>query len=895
MGLSAGTRLGPYEILGPLGAGGMGEVLRARDTRLGRQVAVKILPDAVSRDPRRVSRFETEARALAALSHPNILAIHDFGQSEGRLYAVTELLDGETLRDRMTGKPLGWRKTSELAAAIADGLASAHAAGIVHRDLKPENVFLTSDGRVKILDFGLAKPSEAVSEDAITLTSPSGGHLSSASEIVGTLPYMAPEQLRGFAVDGRTDLFSLGSILYEMLAGKRPFAGATPADTIAAILYGEPRPLEGTKGSEIPPVLSGIVSRCLEKRREDRFDTAHDLAIALRSISSGQAAAGSLARSGRPYRRRWAAAALAGAAALAVILGLALLISVKRRGSVPASSFSLLLSFPVDTASGALNFNPLALSPDGKTLVFAGSSLLVRPLDRDEIRTIPGTDGAYFPFFSPDGREVGFFADGKLKRVSLAGGEPVSICDAPAGRGGSWGADGIIVFSPNTTAGLQRISAAGGEPRALTTTNPALFESHRYPQILPGEKSVLFQVMQGNGINRAAVASLETGDQRVLLENAAYPRYLRTGHLAFSRPGRLLAVPFDLRTLQTIGSPREVLTDLATNYAGMRCANLDVSQDGTLVYQPSRVLRRKLAWVDWKGGADELPFPADGYREIALSPDGQRLAAITIDASEQTTLILGDIRNGTIRRLAVEGLFQGLVWSRDGTRIAFGFAPREGESMWKAYWQRADGSGEPERLTTEPGLQQELPTSFSRDGRLVVLSIYGIGDGGSKQTGWDIFTASLGADRVMAPYLRTESHETDGRLSPNGSWIAYYSVGRGRQGIFVRRFPQGREEWQISAEWSRSPRWSPDGKKLFYRRGEEVRMVDVDADAAFRVRQSRTLFEANYILFHDDYDVAPDGAHFLMIKPDPTELRRAEVKVVLNWFEALRPTPSNRP
>ncbi|HUM02046.1 MAG TPA: serine/threonine-protein kinase, partial [Thermoanaerobaculia bacterium] len=300
MGLSAGMRLGPYEILGPLGAGGMGEVYRARDTRLGRQVAVKILPDSVSKDPRRAARFETEARALAALSHPGILDIHDFGQSDGRAYAVTELLDGETLRDRMTGELFTWRKAAEVAAAIADGLASAHSAGIVHRDLKPENVFLTSDGRVKILDFGLAKVVEVVSEDAVTVTSPSGGAVSVDGEVVGTLSYMAPEQLRGRRVDGRTDIFALGCVLFEMLSGKRPFAGETPADTISAALHGEPRALDA---SAVPPALARIVFRCLEKRPEDRFDTAHDLALALRSVLTDQQPAASPAERTKPRRR----------------------------------------------------------------------------------------------------------------------------------------------------------------------------------------------------------------------------------------------------------------------------------------------------------------------------------------------------------------------------------------------------------------------------------------------------------------------------------------------------------------------------------------------------------------------------------------------------------------
>jgi serine/threonine protein kinase/WD40 repeat protein len=886
MGLCAGMCLGPYEVLAPLGAGGMGEVYRARDTRLGRQVAVKILPDSLSQDPRRVARFETEARALAALSHPNILGIHDFGQSDGRIYAVTELLDGESLRDRMAGEPMVWRKAAEIAAAIADALASAHAAGIVHRDLKPENVFITSDGRVKVLDFGLAKVVEPVSRDAITVTSPSGGALSVDGEVVGTLSYMAPEQLRGLKVDGRADIFSLGSVLYEMLSGKRPFTGATPADTLSAILHSEPPSLEGLV-REIPSVLRLIVSRCLEKRPEDRFDTAHDVALSLRSISTDQPPAARSAESPRPVRRRWLAPAVA-AAALALILGVVHSIGVVRRGSASAPSLSLALSFPVDASPDTLLGNPLALTPDGKTLVYSGSKLFVRYLDRDEIRVIPGTEDARYPFVSPDGRSVGFFADRKLKTVSLAGGAPTILCDAAEARGGSWGPNETIVFSPSSMSGLQRISATGEDPRVITTPDPATYESHRFPQILPDGDHVLFQIWEHTGRNQVAVVSLRSGERRVLLEDAAYPRYLPTGHLVFTRPGALFAVGFDPRTLRVSGPPVRVLDDLVTNHFGARYADLSVSEGGTLVYVPARQLRRTLVWVDRKGAAESLAFPPEGYREVALAPDGVRVAAISISKGEETALLVGDVTRGTLSRSSAEGLFQGLAWSPDGKRIAFGFEPKERRLPWQAFWQDADGSAPPERLTSEAVLQEEEPSSFSPDGRLLLLGVFPFGSADLAGTGWNIDVLPLEGGRLPRPFVRTRSDELVGRFSPDGRWVAYQSNDSGTWQVFVRPYPGPGARWQISNEGGTEPRWSRSGRGIFYRHANRLMVVDVTTAPTFVAGRPRPLFELIPFDATYSYDVAPGDQRFLMIRRDPDEFGPVHVNVVLNWFTELR-------
>ena len=598
MTISAGTRLGPYEILAPLGAGGMGEVYRARDTRLGRDVAVKVLPEIVSDDPRALARFEQEAKAVAALSHPNILALFDVGKESSVSFVVTELLEGETLRAFLARGPVPLRKALDIGLQVAEGLAAAHDKGIVHRDVKPENVFLTKDGHAKLLDFGLAR-SRPVSTAGDETQSPTVDKLTSEGAVVGTVAYMSPEQGRGQTVDLHSDQFSLGVVLYEMLTGKRPFEGASAAETLAAIIREEPEPL--TKlDPKLPAPLVWIVQRCLSKDPDERYTSTKDLAKELQNLrthlSEAVSAANVAPGEGPRLRRRIPYWTLAAVAVLAAVLGLFVGNRFSRSVSPPSSPLKLSLSFPVDAAPRTHEHNPFALSPDGKTLVFEGvteggdsarSRLFVRRLDLDEIRPIPGTDGtAYFtsPFISPDGLEVGFFADGKLKRVSLSGGSPITLCDAPDPRGGSWGADGTIVFVPSpTTSGLWRIPASGGEPRRVTNPDEAKGEGHGFPEILPDGEHVLFMLGSRNSQPpRAAVVSLRSGEQRIVLEHARRSRYLPTGHLVFARRGTLFAVPFSLKRLETSGSPVPVLEGLVTNSVYTGAAEYDFSQEGTL-------------------------------------------------------------------------------------------------------------------------------------------------------------------------------------------------------------------------------------------------------------------------------------------------------------------------
>ncbi len=895
MTLQPGTRLGPYEIQAPLGAGGMGEVWRARDTRLGREVAVKVLPEEVSGDPRALARFESEARAVAALSHPNILALHDVGKEGAVSFVVTELLEGETLREALAKGPLPVKKALDVGLQVAEGLAAAHGKGIVHRDVKPENVFLTKDGHAKLLDFGMARH-DVTRHDPSDTRSPTLAAVSEKGVVLGTVAYMSPEQARGETVDFRSDQFSLGTVLYEMLTGKRPFVRDSAAETMTAIIREEPEPL--TKlDPKLPAPLGWVVQQCLSKDPEERYSSTRDLAKELQklrthlseAVSAAEVSPGETSR----LRRRvsyWVFAAVA----IAAVLGLFVGIRFVRSGSPPASPLIVSLSFPLDAEPAAVNHNPFVLSPDGRTLVYAGltgggTKLFIRQLDRNEIRPIPGTDGGYgaFPFISPDGHEVGFFADGKLKKVALAGGAPIVLCDAPNGRGGSWGADGTIVFTPNARAGLWRISASGGEPRVVTTPDVAKGERHYFPQVLPDGEHALFDLLDGSMTSHAAVVSLRTGEQRIVMKDSAYPRYLPTGHLVFTRPGTLFAVPFSLKRLEASGSPVPLLNDLVTNYDFTRAADYAFSQEGTLVYVPTLQLRRTLVWVDRRGVVERVPFPPAGYFEVALSPDGGRLAATIVEKGEKYSQVIGDLARGTLSRSPAEGNFQGLAWAPDGERVAFGFGP--GRAVNGAFWMRADGSSPPERLTGDTALQQEFATSFSPDGSVLLLNVLNTTDTSPANTGWDILLLPLNGERKLRPFLQTKFAEEAACFSPDGRWVAYSSDESGGSQVFVRPFPGPGPKWQISNEGGDEPHWSRGGRELFYRQGATMMVVDVETKPTFRAGRPQALFVGRYYCYDVNcYDVSPDGKRFLMIKEDPAELGPAHVNVVLNWFEEVK-------
>ena len=896
MPLSSGARLGPYEILSAIGAGGMGEVYKARDTRLDRVVALKVLPAGFAADPERRHRFELEARAVSALNHPHICVLFDVGSQDGIDFLVMEYLDGQSLAQRLRKGALPRAQVLEVGAQIADALASAHRRGIVHRDLKPANIMLTKSG-AKLLDFGLAKlrpqPVAPVAEMSALSTQ---GPATSPGAVMGTVPYMAPEQLEGKETDARTDLFAFGCVLYEMLTARRAFGGDTEASVISAIMTGEPPPLSALQPLT-PPALDRLVRRCLKKDPDDRWESARDVAEELRGISQDAVATDGV-RAVTPRRSRrgliWTVTAVG---ILFVVLGVAAGLNFLHFGSAPTASLRLALSFPVESSLFTNNINPLALSPDGKTLVYMGQAnddmyLFVRRLDGGELRPIPGTNGGTLPFFSPDGLEVGFFADGKLKKVALAGGSPITLGDAPDPRGGSWGPDGTIVFTPKMVSGLWRIPAAGGEARALTTPAPGSLARHIYPHFLADGDHVLFSLVDPPRPTTAAVVSLRTGEQRKLLETAADARYVASGHLLFRRGWLVYAVPFDLKRLAVTGAPVQVLDDVVTNLQGLGICEYAVSRDGTLVYVPTRQLQRTLVWVDRRGAVEQLPFPPDGYQQVALSPDGGRLAAITIDRHETQALLVGDLARGTLSRSTAEGRFESVCWTRDGTRVAMGFgAPGR---VWGAYWQSADLSAPPERLTNDTDQQTEWPQAFSPDGRWLLVQVFAHGDASLAKTGRDLFVLPLAGARTLRPFVQTKGYDSDARFSPDGRFVAYLSTESGRPEVFVRPFPGPGPKSQVSTDQGWAPVWSRNGRELFYESiGEKMTIkmmaVDVETTPAFRAGRPRALFQGNF--YSPEYvsnDMTRDGTRFLMIRPDPAESGETHVNVVMNWFEEVK-------
>ena len=890
MSLAAGACLGPYEVVSPLGAGGMGEVYRARDARLGREVALKVLPGSLTRDEDRLRRFEHEARAAGNLNHPGLLTIFDVGTCNGSPYIVSELLDGTTLRSVLESETLPLRKALDYAVQFARGLAAAHEKDIVHRDLKPENLFITRDGRAKILDFGLAKLSRASEGraqdiDAHTATSPT-----SPGTVMGTVGYMSPEQVQGLSADQRSDIFSFGAVLFEMFWGSRAFKGATAVETMNAILKEDPPDVSGVD-RPVPPALERIVRRCLEKKPQERFHSAHDLALALEALSGTSGAPAIVA----PSRRRgalWGPLAWA-IAAMALLGGFGGGLLVGKRGSVERQPLmKLSLAFAPDEAPILAASPVLALSPDGTRLVFAGRAagggqrLYVRPLDRFEVAAIPGTEGGLSPFFSPDGQWVGFWAEKKLKKVSLAGGQPQTLCDAEFLRGASWGGDGQILFSPVGNAALWRVLDTGGKPTQVTSLDPRRGEgTHRWPQILPGGRAAIFTSHFPTGNYRSArieVLQLGDGQRQVLLEGGSDARYLPSGHLVFLRAGSLFAVPFALDRLEVTGPPVPVLDHVVTHEAA-GFANYAVSPSGSLVYVPvdPTDFEEELVWVDRKGVA--LPVmpvrPPSHIGGLRLSPDGRRLAMgmrVGVPGGPDSDIWIYDLARNAWDRLSSGGLNWFPVWSNDGRHVAF-CSNREGNI--DPFWMPVDHSTPAERLATASTATTSpwtCPSSWSLDGRTLIL------DSQNPGTGYDIVALSLDGERRFRLLLQTPANESSARLSPDGRWMAYTSDDSGRSEVYVLPYPGPGGRWQVSTDGGSGPIWSRDGRELFFKSGGRLMVAGVETRPTFRAGLPKPLFDLTNV---GDYDVAPDGARFVIARSPETAGAPQPLAVVLGWFE----------
>lgn len=885
MPLTVGDLLGPYEILGTLGQGGMGEVYRARDTRLRREVAVKVLREAIASDPDSLSRFHRETHAVAALNHPNILAIHDAGEEKGVPYAVTELLDGETLADRLAAGPLPMRRAVEIASQVADGLSAAHEKGIFHRDVKPANVFLTKDGRVKILDFGIARVENVapLADEGETVAQEA-----SSRQLIGTVPYMSPEQLRGQPADGRSDIFALGAVLYEMLTGRSAFARLAPAETISAVLREDP--MAAGEATRLPPVLGRLVSRCLEKEPSDRYQSARDLFLDLRTFTA-EPTSTDLAASG----------ARAGPARLAVTVaaGLVLLLSGLFAGSrlvrgnraaTPGTTPVMDLILPLDPPlTASVSERPaFALSPDGSRVVYCAEQngrrrLFLRGMDRPETVALPGTEYGDGPFFSPDGQWVGFFSGDQMKKVALAGGNPVVLLFVPpVTRGAVWTPQDTIFYSPSSTTGLERVPANGGSSQSFLAPK---YESghfaYRWPENVAGGRELLFTVYTGANDYDDALIALRRQDDvepKILLRGGTNPRYSVAGYIAFARGGAILAVPFD--GMNVTGQP-------VTIVRGVRVESTGVAQfalsGNTLLYMPGAVSPEhwEPVWVD-RGGKTKPLFekPGDLYG-ARFSPDGKRIAFSRGDANQDVWI--ADVDRGTLTRITLEPSEEfDPIWSPDGTRIAYA---SERRSLNPQVFSRlADGSGSETLLwKSEDPL---IPQSWSPDG--TAIACLRVRKGGNS----DVWILPTDGKRRPIALLETPFLEVQPEFSPDGRWIAYVSNESGRFEVYARSYPGPGGKVQVSNDGGHEPAWSRDGKELFYRSGPKMIGVSVGPGPSSDFGKPVTIFENNDFYSEPNlerrlYDVAPDGTRFVMLRAiaagSPPQLR-----VLTGWTELAR-------
>ena len=880
MPLQPGTTLGPYQVTAKIGEGGMGEVYRARDTKLDRDVALKVLPEAFTQDPDRLARFEREAKVLASLNHPNIAAIHGLEESDGIRALVLELVEGPTLADRIKRGPISLDEALPIAKQIAEALEAAHEAGVIHRDLKPANIKVRDDGTVKVLDFGLAKALDrgpgSGGSDSPTLTVMA----TVSGVIIGTAGYMSPEQAKGRAVDKRTDVWAFGAVLYEMLAGTKAFPGSDFSDTLAMVLKFDPE--WSALPAETPVLIRRLLRRSLAKERTQRLP---DIAAARLDIDEvmTDSSADVLASQGvhpAGWRRAlpWVAAL-----ALAVMTGVAVWTLMRAAPVTPPSITRSIVLVP--SGVSAVYNRRIAVSPAGSHLAYAGrDQLYLRAMNEIEVNAVRGTEGAREPFFSPEGQWIGFWADGQLKKVRITGGVPVTLCETAVYFGASWGPNDSILFS--TSNGIWRVPGSGGTPEVIILVEGDDTGFVR-PQLLPGGEWVLFGVSPSG---QSAVQSLVTGERQVLIENGRDVGYLPTGHLAYVLDGTLLAVPFDAAQLTITGAPVPLVEGI--EHFGRGLAQFAHADDGTLVYEPHRGdLSPTLVWVDREGNEESVAAPSGPYASVQLSSDGRRVVTEWADP-ENTDVWIYDLERGTATRLTFDSAADwDPIWTPDDERVIFA-SDRDG-GPHNLYWKAADGTGDVERLTTSPNDQE--PSSFSPDGKILVF------EENTNDPAQDVGSLSMDGEPSVELLLDSQALEGDAEVSPDGRWMAYASDESGQPEVYVRPFPNVDEgRWPISAGGGSGPVWGPNGRELFYVRREgditTLMVVSYDTEPTFRPGTSSAIFEGPYASQMSLrggvklYDVSPDGQRFLMIRErglagETTD--QVALVLVQNWFEEL--------
>jgi serine/threonine-protein kinase len=901
-----GQTLAHYRVTTKIGAGGMGEVFRATDSRLNREVALKLLPNEVASDADRMARFHREAQILASLSHPNIGAIYGLEESSGRHALVMELVEGEELADRIRRGPIEVNEALRIARQIAEAVEAAHEKGIIHRDLKPANIKLTPDGQVKVLDFGLAKALEnthSSRDDKVSQSPTLSVAATRAGIILGTAAYMSPEQAAGQVADKRSDVWSFGVILLEMLSGSRLFAGETVSHTLADVLRAD---IDWNKlPATTPPPIRRLLERCLDRDKKHRLRDIGEARIVIddylagRSVSAPQVTAAPAAVS--PSRMRllpWAVAGLA--IALLAAAGVALW---RQPSGPPSQTLQLdvkLATEPLWTGIGS----GIEVSPDGSSIAYIVGTgerraLRLRRLDQlDGTTLVEGmTDGSspYNPFFSPDGKWVGYTTPSELKKVPVSGGTPLTLCKVQRSRGAAWLPDDTIVFTPSPVGGLFRVPASGGEPTELTKVEKTE-QSHRWPQVLPGGELVLFSSLAqapSNGFDNGTieVLSMKSGERKVVHRGGGYPRYVPTGRLAYVNNGTLFTVPFDLDRLEVTGSPVTAVRNVTWN-SGQGAAQFSFSPTGTLAYMRggAQIQKFPVVWVDRNGGTTSLINDPGTYGNPRLSPDGKQLT-LTVLRDNNWDIWVYDLARGVSTRLTFKDTVDSeQIWSQDSREIVYSERGTGGGAD-NLFRKRADGSGDAEQLTkTDVAM---WANSWSSDGRYIIGTI-----GGGK---FDIGIMPLDGDRKIQPFLNTDFNEVDAAFSPDGRWVAFVSDQSGRAEIYVVPFPSRGGRWQISDAGGGYPRWSRNGKELFYRVEDGIMAASIEVVGdSLQTGKPRRLFTGNFQggiagleiagEVFGDYDVTPDGNRFVMfsaaLDADALE-RQGIVTLVTSWFDQL--------
>jgi len=886
-----GRALGVYQLNAFIGAGGMGEVYRAVDPRLNRTVAIKVLPAHVSQDADRRERFKREAKIISSLNHPHICALYDVGADEGIDYLVMEYVDGETLQQRLGHGPLSTDRALGYAIQICDALDKAHRRGVVHRDLKPANIMLTKAG-VKLLDFGAAAWSVAAGGPASSRPAESAPSLTAEGTILGTLQYMAPEQLQGKTADARSDLFAFGVVVYEMLTGKSPFAGPSQASVISAVLRDDPPPVADLVPG-LPPALGRAISRCLSKDPDDRWQTANDLLFELRSIESGagttRPASSPRGRSRWLERAAWVAGILAAAAAAFVW---------SERESPRLGAARVSVAIPPDVALFEIGRgSSVAVSPDGRRIAYVGITggrrqLYMRRLDGFDNVALAGTEGGANPFFSPDGEWVGFTVGrpgGALKKVPALGGAVHAIADVGASgdifsvQAADWGPDDTIFFAANhpKARGLWRVPASGGVARRVTTPREGEL-LHSWPQLVPGGKAVVYTIWANTGFEggRIAVQALDGGPPTVLVERASYGRVVSSdasgAYLVYARPEGLHAAPFDIDRLQLAGRSMPVLDGVLTNLSGG--AHFSISASGLLAYIPGQLdeLHKTLLWVDRNGRASELGIiPGVGF-QYRLSPDGRRLVRPNATGPRRDLWVDDLERRRPSTRLTAGRDINVPIWTPDGERVIY----TSGVSKGNLFWRSADGTDDEERLTS--GARQHIPGSVSPDGSLLAYTET------HDARGSDIWLLPFAEPRTPRLLVGTPAGELYPEISPDGRWVAFSSNISGQFEIYLTSLRDG-GRFPVSHGGGYRPLWSRDGRELYYRsvepaQGGNMMVVSVAGKGARpQIGTPRILFPSPY---QGEGAIAPDG-RFLLLKPTRIESTSRVIQVVLNWFDEL--------